>query len=144
MSLRPVDEDASLYQVIWGGEEGRAPVYSTALRTCGGDKQSVRSATRQLLVGLKEIKIIEQRQLEISSFLPWYTLTEARSEGTPVRLASYTTKSPEGCILDLAVWSVAIDSDKGRSLSADEFSQVLRKYEAYLEDSLPNLLRGPA
>ena len=78
--------------------------FLTAIKECEQKKQiSPLVATRQLLVGLKEIRIESQETTTVAKIPTLRTQVRARLEDRPLDLLTYTL-SHERCVYDFVLW----------------------------------------
>lgn len=106
------------------GECDRAfelPSGSTVSVTSSCDRTrdaNLKTLTRQLLIGLRQIKIIEELELPLSQGSGLFTHLQATSEGTPVVLGLAVVKMM-GCVFDFSLVSK-------KALSAPEKKELLK------------------
>jgi hypothetical protein len=81
--------------------------FLTGIRDCSPGKiPSPAVAARQLLVGLKEIRIEEQRQVTVADFPALHSRIRARLEDAPLDLEAVTL-THNGCVYDFVLWRSA-------------------------------------
>lgn len=84
--------------------------FLTGIRDCSSGKiPSPAVAARQLLVGLKEIRIEEQRPVTLAEFPALHSRIRARLEDQPLDLESVTL-THKGCVYDFVLWRSAQSS----------------------------------
>ena len=102
LGLEKLSSDPYLYEVQ-SGSTGTG-TYVTAIKDCSlNAKTSAKAATRQLLVGFKNIKIIEQSSVTINDQACLRSRITAEDESGPVELSVYSRRQGR-CIIDLAFW----------------------------------------
>lgn len=117
ISLEEVSKDPHLYKLRYEKDESISPWFMTTLKECGLKKSgTLKASARQLLVGLKNLSIQDQKKVEMNRIPLVLSLAEATLDNTPLLLASYSVLKGD-CSLDLIVWG-----NKGEDVkTAQEF-----------------------
>lgn len=111
--------------------EGAGNAFVTAIRNCDINKKaSAASLWRQLLVGMKEIQVDRQEQVELGGSPALLSVFRASIDGVAVRLACYTTAT-ERCVTDYVIWSPSQDDDP------DGFEEAISNFERYVSEQTP-------
>ena len=110
-----------------------AEMYLTAIRSCAVTKErtSAAATTRQLIVGLENLRILNQQPVRIAQQEVLVSSLQASLEQTPLKIECYTLRRGK-CTLDLAAWSM---TDGPAAAIYPFFPSAL----AYLEQTLPGL-----
>lgn len=89
--------------------------YFTSIQDCRqSHSSSAEVTTRQLLVGLSDIRIAKQRHVEINAQPVLFSELEARLDSQPLRIACYSIKD-QSCVTDMVLWG-----DQSNELPEDE------------------------
>lgn len=100
--------------------------FLTGIRDCQGKKvRSPAEAARQLLVGLKDIRIEDRQEVKLVEYPALRFRVKATLDEKPLELLTYTV-SKESCIFDFVLWRPGSESELTPVLENDQvFAQVL-------------------
>lgn len=130
--LEPLQSSDRVYRLL--NPDG-LDLYLTAIRDCGTAREHVSAAatTRQLIVGLKNLRIMHQEPRSVAGNVMLVSSLKAELEDTPLRIECYTLRRGE-CTFDLVGWE---RMTPGGSDTYPYFPGAL----AYLEEALPGIVQ---
>ena len=115
--------------------------YATALRSCGyPEKSSLRGTTRQIFVGLENLRILKQEPVEFSPHRLWAVDATAQSEGIPIHVAAYTLKQND-CFVDFVLWTpLSVEKETLSSEKTEqEFAELRANFQTLVQEVLGTL-----
>ena len=104
--VESIDSELDLYRVISSTPDiVDSGSYMTALSQCGlGRTASAIATTRQLLVGLKEIKLERNDSVLLEGTKVFFTLFNAKLDQHDLNVACFSVRN-ENCVQDLILWN---------------------------------------
>jgi hypothetical protein len=132
---KEIQQSPYVYEVS-DGDAGKA--YITAIKECEKKKAvSPIVAARQLLVGLKDIRIVSQDQLNVADLPALRSHITARLEEHPLDLLTYTVPHKD-CVYDIVLWRA---TPQGAPAQAAQFFGDDERLAQFLTKNLPGLLQ---
>ena len=131
-----IDGNSRIYRQ---SADASLPVFFTAMQDCSFSRRSSpATAARQLLVGLKSIKIRGRKTITLGGSDVLRAAISAELDGRPLELVTYTFKSG-GCVQDYILWrSLETGAEQGGA------PLETAAFENYLASILPAGRSGAA
>lgn len=109
--IEQIDDEPFLYKIkVTDPDDKFNPAYALLLKECGvGKNASATATTRQLLVGLKDIKILRSENFNYNDERIFYKESTAGLDGHDIMLSSFTLRR-EKCVFDTVIWSDDLQS----------------------------------
>ena len=104
--IKKIDEDPFIYQIrVAEEDEFFLPAYATALKECKLKKSAdSASTTRQLMVGLKNIKILREENFLYADKRVFFKHFAAELDEHSLHLLSFSAREND-CVFDTVIWS---------------------------------------
>lgn len=113
--------------------------FVTALRSCGhNEKDSLRGTTRQIFVGLEQVRITHQEAADFPPRTLWHVEADAESEGLPIQVSTYTLKE-DRCFVDFVLWVVAPQGKNISSETEQELADMRTQFHDLVGETLSQL-----
>ena len=86
-----------------------APMFVTVVKDCGvSEKFSHRATTRQLLVGITNLKVLNQEAVNLGSSKALRSVVEGTLDVDPILISTFTVRH-DSCVTDLVVWQASLE-----------------------------------
>jgi hypothetical protein len=104
--IEQIEKDPYLYKINIADLLDRfSPAYAMLLKECGvGKNASANATTRELLVGLKDIKIIREENFLYNDQRIFYKDSSATLDDHNIKLSTLTRREND-CVYDTIIWS---------------------------------------
>ena len=105
-------------------------IFITAIEDCSrSSKGKIASIARQLFVGLDELKIKSQQEINLGQKSFVKSLANSRVDSKEILVASYTSQHGD-CVRDYVLWAPKGSKETG---SKDFFMEELVKFEKHIK-----------
>ncbi len=108
----------------------------TAMQQCGvSEKLSYQATTRQLLVGMTKLNLIDQTSISIEDARLLRSIFRGLIDADTILGASFTKRSGD-CITDLVVWRVSA-SEHQSAAEVDTFTRAATELASQVQPDAP-------
>lgn len=135
LSFERITQNSNLYQLL--DDQRPIGIFLTSIQDCSFEKPTPSAVTtRQLLVGLTEIKLEKQEKIHFGDMAALRSIITAKLDTNLLRIVCFTVQK-ESCITDLVLWSTL----DGEQRHAAPFEAKLNQFSVLAEEILPAVVR---
>jgi hypothetical protein len=117
------------------------PLFVTTMRQCGvPDKLSYQATTRQLLVGITNLELLNQAPVTLTSAKALRSIVRGMLDADHILVATFTRRS-EDCITDIVIWRASTASTESGS-EVDSFTLMATELAASIQSGEPHSRKG--
>lgn len=133
ISFEQISSSPNLYRKRGTSINGEYSVYMTAIKQCEvAEALSSIATTRQLLVGLRDIKVERQESTHLAGNRALLSVLDATLDGVPLKIALYTLRDQD-CVTDYVIWLSEQDKKSLKAL----FERELPTFTPFLMSIVP-------